>query len=351
MINARILGVLVVVSAIVLVAVIYSQQNDRYAPEKVGNFFADLIKNVNQVAKVQITTADGVVSLIKQESEWAVKQKDNYPASSSKVRALILGLAELRRLEPKTKNPGLYSKLGLADLTEQGSRSMLIQLQDQNEADIAALVVGNHKRVGTAGNRSQYYVRLPFEPQAWLTEGQIPLDRTPGSWIDNQVMAIEPHEIQSVTVIQPDDEQLRIYRENKTDENYKLLTLDEGEEVESAYSINNIARTLKSLTADDVMPMDTIKFAEKPVQARIDTFDGLRINVSIYKQDDKHYAHLSATATSGGSETSTAHEKAGTLNDHWHKWTYMIPDYQVDAVTIKKVDLIKKQNRQSEPKS
>ena len=62
-------------------------------------------------------------------------RKDNYPAALDKVKGSLIGLAELRFREPKTKNPDLHAKLGLQDYKEEGSTSTLVRIQTQDNQE------------------------------------------------------------------------------------------------------------------------------------------------------------------------------------------------------------------------
>ena len=350
MINAKVLGVLVVAAAAALAGVFYSQRSQQHAAVVVVAHFPALMDQANQVAKVQIEVGNAAITLVKGESQWTVEQKAHYPASPVKVRSLILGLAELQRIEPKTSNPELHAKLGLSDNDPQ-SESMLIRLKDQNESEILAVVIGKQKPAGVGGNRSQYYVRVPTDPQVWLTEGKLPSGRTPAAWIDTRILGSEVGDIQSVKVVHTDGDQLRIGRKGETDNDYQLLELSEDEEVESNYSINNVPRTLQSLTADDVIPIDNMQLSSDPIRVQVDTGEGVRINVALFKQDDKIYARLNAAILPNEDNSAPAMDKIGVLEARWKQWVYVIPEHQYDAVTIKKTDLIKAKGTEPEPRA
>ncbi len=350
MINAKMLGILVVASAVALAGVFYSQRSQQRTAAGVVTHFPELMDQANQVAKVEIEAGAAAITLVKRESQWTVEQKGDYPASSSKVRSLILGLAELKRIEPKTNNPELYAKLGLADNDPQ-SKSMLIRLEDQNESEILAVLIGKQKPARVGGNRDQYYVRAPADPQVWLTEGKLPSGRAPAAWIDSRVLRSGGDNIQSVEIVHADGEHLKIRRKDKTENDFALMELAAGEEVESNYPINNIPRTLTSLTADDVIPVDKVQLGAEPIRVLVDTFDGVRINIALFKQDGKIYARLTAANTTNKDSSASETDGLSVLKARWRDWVYVIPEHQYDAVTIKKADLVKADGPTSDPKT
>src|SRR6185437_11460917 len=70
---------------------------------------------------------------------WVVVEKGNYPAAPGKVRRLLLGLADLTLVEPKTDRPELLARLDLDD--PKDGKSTLVALQDRTGATVAQLIV------------------------------------------------------------------------------------------------------------------------------------------------------------------------------------------------------------------
>jgi hypothetical protein len=184
-----------------------------------------------------------------------------------------------------------------------------------------------------------------------LTEGKLPSGRTPSAWIDKRVLGSVTDDIQSVQVVHADGEQLSISRNGRADDDFVLSGLSEAEEVESIYAVNNIARTLQSLTTDDIIPVDEIKLGTDPTEVQVDTFEGIRINIAFYKQEDKIYARLTAAHPANQEGSAQAMDNIGVLEDRWQPWIYVIPEHQYDAVTVKKTDLIKANGPEPEPKA
>ncbi len=343
MINAKLLAVLSVAAVLASAGVYFSERSPQHAADAVVAHFPSLLDQANQVAKAQIETGDAAITLTRGDSQWTVEQKNDYPASLDQVRALVLGLAELQRIEPKTNNPQLHAKLGLADRGPQ-SESMLIRLKDQADREILAVMIGKQKPARMGGNRSrynQYYVRAPTETQVWLTEGRLPSGRDAADWIDKQFVRLRIDEIQSVEVVHTDGERLQIRRDDRTDNEFVLSGLSEGEEVESAYAVNNVPRTLQSLMADDVVPIGEVQLGAEATRVRVGTFAGARIDIAFFKQNEKIYARVSGGNADDPDDSPPNTESADVPRALWQQWVYVIPEHQYDAVSVKKTDLIK----------
>src|SRR2546430_2015557 len=55
---------------------------------------------------------------------WVVVDKGNYPAAAGKLHQLLLGLADLTLVEPKTERPALFGRLDLDDPTTGNSTQL-----------------------------------------------------------------------------------------------------------------------------------------------------------------------------------------------------------------------------------
>ncbi len=343
MLRARGTLILAAAAVIALGAAYYGRQSMQ--PTGVadsGAFVPGLMTRVNDVAGIVITSGGETATLRKRDTGWVVVEKHNYPADLSEVRALVLGLAELRRIEPKTANPERYAEIGLADATESAAGPILVRLQDGAGGDLAAVAVGKQRPGAAEGNRSQYYVRTPDDPRAWLTEGRLPSARAASDWIDSQILDIEDKRIRAVTVVHADQAMLRVAKQSDTDDNYSLQGLAEGEEVESVYAVNSIARSARALTAKDVARSDALAAADRPVRVTVETFDGLNVELSFDKHEDEVHVRLQASAAEDGTTGSGLDAEVGKLNERWRDWVYTVPAYQFDSLVTKREDLIKK---------
>ena len=77
--------------------------------------FPDLLERVNDVATVTVLSEGETFDVVQESGRWVVPAKGGYPANPDTVHLLMVGAASLERVEPKTANPDLYSRLGLED--------------------------------------------------------------------------------------------------------------------------------------------------------------------------------------------------------------------------------------------
>lgn len=358
----------------VTLAVVFAAYYSRHATEPIARsgevLFPELLDQLNEVTAARITYQGQTATLERSDSGWRVKEKAGYPAAADQVRELALGLAQLRRLEPKTRNPDRYGELGLDNADSLDAKATHIALEDRNGQTLAALFVGL-RRPGKGESRlSELFVLLPEDPQVWLAEGRLPNATATKDWLAREILQLDRQRIRSVTIRHEDGELIRIERKDPAALNYQLADLPENAEVESVYVVNSIPAAFADLDLDDVNSAAEVVFTDNPPwSAELTTFDGLVVNMATAKADAHTYARFSAwvdeslamkpeqptkgetasepdnkPATPGSAlkPLETVRSEAAELNARWQGWAYVLPDYRLSGLTKRKADLLKK---------
>ena len=73
--------------------------------------FPDLGSRLGDLAWVRLTHGSVKADFATIGGRWVVVEKGNYPAAPDKMRRLLLGLADLSLIEPKTERPELFARL------------------------------------------------------------------------------------------------------------------------------------------------------------------------------------------------------------------------------------------------
>jgi hypothetical protein len=103
------------------------------------------------VAQVRLTTADGSISLKKQGQQWLVPiGTEEYPASESRIEALLEFIRTIRRSRLITSNPEAWADFGV-----EQSASNRIELLDATDNVLLEIIVGKEDEA-----RGGSYVRL-----------------------------------------------------------------------------------------------------------------------------------------------------------------------------------------------
>lgn len=288
-----ILAVLTVVG--IISAILVNLEPPPNVPQSGELVFPQLMSVINDVSEMKVETKEQTVTLVRKENGWGVKEKSGYGADVEKVKAALVGMAELRLQDPKTKSPELYDRLGLLDKDQQGSTSMTVSLKTENNTQVAQVIIGNQKPAKSNPRLSEIYIRKLDDPQTWLAVGNLRLDRLPEEWLDKEITALPSKRIKHVRITHPDGEVLNLSKERPKDIDFQLDSLPTGYKVSSPFNLNNVVGTLVQLSLEDVRKESEAEFNPKSgVAGMVETFDGLRLRVQTAQEGEKVFGKFSA---------------------------------------------------------
>ncbi|WP_149535684.1 DUF4340 domain-containing protein [Siccirubricoccus phaeus] len=292
-----------------------------------GLAFPGLADRLQGAARIEVRKPDATLVLQRQGEAWVLPEKSGYPARPEKVREALMGLTELRLVEPRTSDPAQLERLGLDDPAKPGSTALLLRVLDGAGAPLVELVVGR-RRVRTQGNLPEsVYVRRPNETQSWLAEGRLALDADPQLWIDRDIANFPAERVRSLAVTRPGEAPLRLAREDAPDA--KLRLAEPAGQATDEVAVEEVARAFEYLTFLDVM-----KAAEMPGEAlgegRFGLSEGLAVTVTAAKRGEDVWVRLVAE---GG-------EAAAGLNARWQGWAYQVGSWKEKAFVPRLADLL-----------
>jgi len=386
--KAKTLGILAGITIVVIVVAVFLNQETTKPPSQGrGLVFPELMANINDVTELIIESTEETVTLVRQENRWGVKEKDHYPAALEKVKGSLVGMAELRFREPKTRNPDLYEKLGLQDQTNEGSRATLVTIRINHNQEAGKLLIGDQRPAKENPSLSEIYVRKPDDPQTWLVTGKLPLERTITEWLDQDILNLAGTRVHRVRVMHPGGESLTVQKTSPDALDFQIADMPKGYKVQSQFNVNNVVTTLSNLTMDDVKKAEeeaNDSEGKAGVKAVLETFDGLQVTVQTLTKDETVYGKVSAkfdsslvykaeepegqaekedqsqekkaeASKSDPSKTSdppkpkikTAEEvkeEVTAINKKLSGWVFELPKFKVDNFSKKKEDLITKES-------
>lgn len=302
------------------------------------------------------------------DATWVVTERADYPADESKLRKLLLGVADAKVYEEKTSNPASYSALGVQDTSDKGAGGFRIELEGVSKP--VNLIVGKQG----AGMQSQY-VRRAGEPQSWLINASIDNSSSPDAWLRKDLIDISADRIQSAAVGQgaATAKAYTAAKGSRADANFAVQGLPKGKQISSESAANSLATALTGVTLADVQPAAAFESTTPDSHATFRTFDGLVAQVQGWKRNDKHYVAVQtsfdaaqaerfkvATAPAAKSDDKKATDKAAKQdppqadaaaladaaktaqpnideeakrdNAKLDGWVYEIPEYKYEAI-------------------
>lgn len=272
------LGAVAAVIAI-LAAVVTMTSNDRTPATTAGDFIAPgLLDNLNDAEKVIVRTRTDTVTLNRDGDIWRVEERHGYPARLDNVRTLLMEIANLRQLEPRTSNPDLYHRIEVEDIDAPDSRSRLVEIQGPGGDMLASVIVGSTRFGQAPGARQTTFVRNANESQSWLADGPVNVDTSTNHWVDTQFLSVRSNDVQRVEVAHEDGEVVIINKPDPNQRNFDLGTLPEGRQLTSPTRPNELGGLMASLRFEDVKPTGEFDLGTTPtVTVSVDKKDGHRV--------------------------------------------------------------------------
>ena len=262
---------------------------------------------------------------------WAVVEKGNYPAAQGKLRQLLLGLADLTLLEPKTERTELFARLDLDD--PANGKATDIKLNDRIGQTVAELIVGKRRADRLGAGTDAVYVRKPGGGRAWLARGSLDVGGEIVDWLDRRILDIPAARIASMKFTGSNGMTLALSRTQPA-ERFAV----EDAPADTKFKASALAEPAGVLAALDLA--DVKAAADQPVPdsgfatASFATFDGLTIDVRMISKDDKDWLAIMAS----GKDAADTEAKA--INSRLAGWSYAVTADRAKLLRTRLADLV-----------
>ena len=290
-----------------------------------------LAAKLGELAWVRLSHGATKIDFAAIGGRWAVVEKGNYPAAPGKLRQVLLGLADLTLVEPKTERPELFARLDLDD--PPNGKSTEIRLSDRTGQAVAELIVGRHRtdRLGT-GNDA-VYVRKPGIDRAWLARGSLDVSGEIVDWLDRRILDIPATRIASVKLT-GDGATLVLSRAEPGDR-FAVMGAPADKKLKGPAVLAEPAGALAALDLADVKPA-----ADQPVPdggvaaASFTTFDGLTVDLRLFARDNADWLAIAASGT------DAAETEAKAINSRLAAWSYAVTPDRAKLLRTRLADLV-----------
>jgi hypothetical protein len=344
-----ILGAVAVI--MIILTVIQSYLSNR--PVQSRTLDSHLIQGLDTAAidKISLGSPDNMITLKKEDKQFHLVDKDNYPASTQKINNLITSVFEIRVNELVTDNPENFKDL---DLTDETAKS-IIKFLDNEHKLITEILIGK-RDVAAKGD----YVRLismdgETDEKAFLSLDVPRLDLDAIDYLDNQFFKTEKKAISKVTVSGPEG----MYTiSSGDDDKITLKNIPKGKKVKGTV-YEDVFTAVTDLTFNDVIKESklTDKLAFNTTYTCFLKDSGV-YTFRLAEQDDKTYVKGASdytdkspvrVKTDGGESNEELKEKEAKLlvreaslefNKMHSGWVYQIPNWKAANMTKKLSDLL-----------
>ncbi|MCV6638985.1 DUF4340 domain-containing protein [Candidatus Albibeggiatoa sp. nov. NOAA] len=352
---------LLAVIALIAVGIVVELNTQTTSPEQStpDKLFPNLMDKLNDVDNIEVTNNSEKFTVQFASEQWGLAEKQGYPVKEENVRNVLLGVASLAILEPKTQKPENYAKLGVQDVTEENSDSTLLTLK-QGDTVVSSLIVGYDRIARSDNTLREIYVRKPDEAQSWAVEGLLNLEKTSKDWLEKIIINVEGNRIREAVISENGAELVRIFKQQPSDNDYQMANLPEKAMISSSYSINQIAHFLANLNMEDVSVSDSLGAEVVGREIVFTAYDGLQVTLNLVKQNDVYYAKFAAAYVEPtavevveGQEAPSlkspveVQQEVAELNEKLASWVYELPRYKANYLFKQPTDLYKIEEEES----
>ena len=276
----NILGYLTLFAILGAIWVLFGEDPSKEQGARNEPTFSAIAQKINDVAKIDIQSNQGNVSLERTEAGWVVGNRDRYKADDEKVREFLRGVAKSERREPKTANKSRFDVLGL------GEEALNVSLSDESGAPILRYAMGKRKENATSG-RSLTYIYQSKDTRSWLVSALAEAQADPAWWLNHGLFSFDDARVSDVTVN-------GVWLTRKFgDTDFKLQGVKATEQALPNWRLHSPARAIANFRFVDAKKLGN-PLAEPFAQAVLNTYDGMVVTVDIYQMDGARWAKISA---------------------------------------------------------
>lgn len=329
-------GFLLLLSATVIVvaaAIVVLAAGDRAAsPVPAGErALPGLAAKLGDLAWIGLSRGPTKVDFAAVNGSWAVVEKGNYPAAQGKMRQLLLGLADLTLVEPKTERPELFARLDVDD--PANGKATDVKLNDRIGQTVAEVIVGKRRADRLGAGNDAVYIRKPGVDRAWLARGSLDVGGDIVDWLDRRILDIPAGRIASITLTGDDGATLALSRAQPA-ERFAVADAPPDKKFKPA-ALAEPAGALAALDLADVKPAADQPMPDNGVAtASLTTFDGLTIDLRLVSRDNSDWIAVTAS----GQDATEAEAQA--INAKLGGWSYAVTQDRAKLLRTRLADLV-----------
>lgn len=289
-----------------------------------------LLDDANRIAQIRIVGGDRSITLglsgdgqAADSAGWVITDRNGYPVSFEKIKALVLGLAQLRKVEAKTGQPERFARIGVED-PGPGAQSTEVTLSDAGGQPLARVILGKESFAAGGDGR---YARVPGDAHAWQVAGRIDVETEVRAWAEPQIIDIPGNTLQAVRVRRPEGGTITAVRADPQATDFVLSDVPAGRRQAEGGALDALGETLANLELEDVEPLADVAFPRpETTRVRFETFDGLVVDVDVIDRNGATWMRLTPEATGKASDEVKA--RAADIARRTGGWAYRVAEYR-----------------------
>ncbi len=244
-----------------------------------------------EVSIVEITGADGKVTLAKKDAAWTVVERDGYPANPVSVNEFIRTLAELKVTRGMEAGPSFAPRFGMDEAaTKAEDRGLTAAFKDASGKELAKVSLG--KNIASAADGGMMggpasvgrYIRNHADESGFYAISEMfpSISAEAPRWLATDF--ISPEKIQSISLTEKGKDGIawKVTRDGE-DAEFKLEGAA-GSEVLDTGATSPLKSLFSYARFDDVVPAAQVAEKSEDAEKRtavIETFEGFTYTLTI----------------------------------------------------------------------
>jgi len=324
--NSRSITLLALLTAGVLVlAGIAMLARRSGAPAPAAELLPAFRAQLNDASAVTIRQGGRTATLHLEGDTWRVREKGGYPAKFADIKALLVTLADLEGVEPKTDRPDLYARIGVED-PAPGNDATLVTVADGTGAAIASVIVGDSSLAGSSDGR---FVRVAGQAQSWLVNAVINAPADSLAWVDREIIRLDAAQVALVRT-ERDGDTLAIVR--GPDGSLSVEGLPEDRVPKGASELRRFTNALALLSLTDVEALDEGAVPEDALTTTFTRADGVSLVVRSWETGERHWIAIGVSRPAGAELTEEARLQADDYEQRFGAWRFAIDELRFNQL-------------------
>jgi len=291
--------------------------------------------DTDKVDSIVIQSSGEELTLKREGESFFVKEKDNYPASVSKINSLLISLLDIRRKAKITESAANHADLGIAG---DSPEAVVIKLLDREDKQLVAVIKGKSAERGSGP-----YIRLDGKDTVYTAEKYISINTTPADYIEKELFSVKDDNVKQVNV--KGEKSSYTIAKNAKDE-IALLNIPKKKRANGT-DYEDVFKALSNVSLDDVQAASKIDLKwDTRYECILKT--GLVYVAESAKKDDKYHVKVSArppaakritiTKTESDEELKKkealllAADTANKFNERHQGWVYELSSWTAEKM-------------------
>ena len=295
------------------------------------------------VARIELDTGKEQFALVRGPDGWTAPGRSGYAASRQKVRELLAQLSDMRVVEAKTARPDLFQRVGVdgpekvREAGRTGEESKRVKLLAEDGTVLVDAILGLRMWRQTGGKRSGTFIRREGEGQAWLVSGGLFISDTEVNWLESEIANVPDDHITRIQVTPAEGEAYVALRAADG----KTLTIEGDERPLDESAVNRLAGGFSRLEFEDVKPAAEMPLPEPRSKAVYTTNDGLTLTIEVAAVGDDRWGTVTVDVAADAKDE--AKQTAERITRRAKGWTFKLPNWTYDRLTMAKEAMFKKE--------